>query len=537
MRPCACRMRGPLILLILSAKAILRAKGHRESPAAQQKVFGQYGRAAAICMYFLYSVLSAGGIFLLAPYFLVQQFVNKGRRRKQYLRNLPERLALRFPRELVSGTYHVGGEKARENARDHSGTIWLHAVSVGEVLAAVPLARLLREKYRAKRLVISTTTATGQAVAQERMKFADAIFYFPLDWCGPVRRALHIVRPELVIIFETEIWPNFLRETRRAGVPVVFVNGRISGRSFKRFSRTLHLSAGLLRGFLRSVLNNATFYLMQSEEDRTRLVSLGARADRVVVGGNMKYDAAMPIAVASATPLVDWLAAEIAQSRRGPVLVAGSVIAGEETAVLEALAVVSRQWPDALLIMAPRKPERFDAAATLIEHAGRRVVRRSGLSLSLDGSENGTPNGTHDSGARGALARTPGEPGSILLLDTIGELAALYALADAVFIGGSLEPAGGHNPLEPATFGKVPVFGRSMDNFRDIAAAFLAADAAMEVRSGLDLGEVWSALLSDDARRERMGQAARELVQRHQGATTVALKHIANLLGETQERL
>jgi 3-deoxy-D-manno-octulosonic-acid transferase len=352
-----------------------------------------------------------------------------------------------------------------------------------------------------------------------------------------VRRALRVVRPELVIIFETEIWPNFLRETQRAGVPVVFVNGRISGRSFTRFSRALRLSAGLLRGFLRSVLNNATFYLMQSEEDRTRLVSLGARPDRVVVGGNMKYDAAMPKAVASATPLVDWLAAEIVHSRRGPVLVAGSVIAGEETAVLEALTVVSRQWPDALLIMAPRKPERFDASVTLIEHAGRRVVRRTGLSLSPDGSANGTPTGTQDSGSRGVLARTPGQPGSILLLDTIGELAALYALADAVFIGGSLEPAGGHNPLEPATFGKVPVFGRSMDNFRDIAAAFLAADAAMEVRSGLELGEVWSALLSDDARRERMGQAARELVQRHQGATGVALKYIATLLGDAQECL
>jgi 3-deoxy-D-manno-octulosonic-acid transferase len=485
-------------------------------------------------MYFLYSALSAAGIFLLAPYFLVRHFLNKGTRQKRYLQNLPERLALRFPRELVSSNHDAGGEAPKENAREHSGAIWLHAVSVGEVLAAVPLARLLAERYRAKRLVISTTTATGQALAQERMKFADAIFYFPLDWCGSVRRALRAVRPELVIIFETEIWPNFLRESQRAGVPVIFVNGRISKRSFTQFSRTLQLSAGLLRGFLRSVLNDATLYLMQSEEDRARLVSLGARADRAVVAGNMKYDATMPTTMPRSTPLVDWLAAELARSRRRPVLVAGSVIAGEESAVLEALAVVSRLRPDALLIMAPRKPERFGAAATLIEQAGRRVVRRSGLSLSVDDSLGGTPNRMGDCGSEGVLARTPGQAGSVLLLDTIGELAALYAVADTVFIGGSLEPAGGHNPLEPATFGKVPVFGCSMDNFRDIAAAFLAADAAIEVRSGLDLGEVWSALLSDDARRERMGGAARELLQRHQGATAVTLEHIANLLGDPQ---
>jgi 3-deoxy-D-manno-octulosonic-acid transferase len=443
-------------------------------------------------------------MLLLAPYFLIRHFLNGGIRQKKYLQNLPERLGLRFPKEL-------GPEDARR-------TIWIHAVSVGEVLAAVPLARALAEKYPEKRLVISTTTATGQALAHERMKFAEAIFYFPLDWRGPVRRAVRAVKPELVVIFETEIWPNFLREARRAGVPVIFVNGRISSRSFQRFSRALRLSAGLLRGFLGRVLNDATLYLMQSEQDRERVVALGAEPERVVAAGNMKYDVAVP----DASPLANWLAAEASRSHRGPVLVAGSVIAGEEIAVLEALDVVEQKRPDALLVMAPRKPERFAAAAALIEQSGRRVVRRSELVLD-DGAAGAQC-------ARGALGCAPGERGSVLLLDTIGELTALYGIADAVFVGGSLAPGGGHNPLEPAALGKAPVFGASMDNFRDVAAAFLAADAAIEVHSGAELGAAWSALLADEPRRERMGRAARELVERHRGATQRALARIETVL-------
>jgi 3-deoxy-D-manno-octulosonic-acid transferase len=162
-------------------------------------------------MYFFYSLFTAAGVIVLSPYLLV-----RGLGRRQYLKNLPERLGRRFHPELLAAGNSAG-----------PGTIWVHAVSVGEVLAALPLARALKQRFRERPLVISTTTATGQALARERMKFADAVFYFPLDWQGPVRRALAAARPALVVVFETEIWPNFLRETRRAGTPVVFVNGRI----------------------------------------------------------------------------------------------------------------------------------------------------------------------------------------------------------------------------------------------------------------------------------------------------------------------
>jgi 3-deoxy-D-manno-octulosonic-acid transferase len=449
-------------------------------------------------MYFVYSVFTAAGVILLSPYLLV-----RGMGRRQYLKNLPERMGRRFPPELSDG-----------NAAAGLGTIWVHAVSVGEVLAALPLARSLKQRFGDRRLVISTTTATGQALARERMKFADAVFYFPLDWRGPVRRALAAVRPALVVVFETEIWPNFLRETRQAGTPVVFVNGRISDRSFRRFCRSLRWFGSMLRGFLRNVLADATLYLMQSEEDAKRVLALGAPAGRVVVAGNLKYD----LARAEENDLAIWLRAEIARSRRGPVLVAGSVVAGEENAVLEALGAVERERPDVLLVLAPRKPDRFEAAAVLVEQSGRVAVRRSGLSL--------------DGASSGMLACGPGTPRRVLLLDTIGELAALYGLADAVFIGGSLEPTGGHNPLEPAVAGRAPVFGPSMDNFRDMAAEFLRADAAVVVRSGAELGAAWIALLDDADRRSRMGRAAQELVARHRGATAATLDRLAAVLAE-----
>ena len=446
--------------------------------------------------YFLYSAITGAGMLLLSPYFLY-----KGLRERKYLQNLPERMAWKFPTELLS----QNGASA--------GTIWLHAVSVGEVLAALPLARSLKERFPARRLVVSTTTATGQTLARERMR-ADAVFYFPLDWRGPMSRALGQVRPTLAIICETEIWPNFLREARRAGVPVLFVNGRISDRSFARLSRTANFGGGLLRGFMRRVLADATAFLTQSEQDAARLVALGAAPERVLVAGNIKYD----MAPAPTNSLVAWLSAELERSHRGPLLVAGSVIAGEEQAVLEGFAAVRKKWPKALLTLAPRKPERFDAATAIAEQAGHRVLRRS--ALAMDGS------------ASGALECAGGR--DVLLLDTIGELAALYGIADAVFVGGSLVPAaGGHNPLEPAAAGKTPIFGPAMENFREIASTLLTANAAIEVHNGEELGAAWTQALSDPDRSAAMGAAARNVVERQRGATRAILEYAAKFLEES----
>jgi len=450
-------------------------------------------RGKTFGMYTLYSLLTAAGMFLLSPYFIL-----RGLLRGKGLDNLPERFGWKFPSELRAGASAGMPEKS----------IWIHAVSVGEVLAVLPLARQLKAKYPGRRLVISTTTSTGQELARERMDFADAIFYFPMDWAGPVRRTLSATQASLVLIVETEIWPNFLRECRRANVPVIFVNGRLSERSFSGFLRALSYSGGLLRGFLKLILQDATLFLMQSADDSARLLALDAPKDRVIVTGNIKYDLAEP----PDNALSLWLQAELSHGNRGPVLIAGSVMAKEETQVLQAFADVEREYPRALLILAPRKPDQFDHAAAILAQSGRKIIRRREISL----------NGN----AGGALA----EAGNIFLLDSLGELAGIYRFADAVFVGGSLVAVGGHNILEPAAFRKVPVHGPHMENFREMASAFLDAGASVRVTSAEELASVWLGLLSDPERAARMGAAARELVDDNRGATLRVLDHIEKIM-------
>jgi 3-deoxy-D-manno-octulosonic-acid transferase len=451
-------------------------------------------------MYAIYSLLTAAGMFLLSPYFLVRGLVQK-----KYLSNLPERVGRKFPPELSVGSAPNSKEKS----------IWIHAVSVGEVLAVLPLAQRLKKKYPQRRLVVSTTTLTGQKLARERMQFADAIFFFPLDWRGPVRRAIAAANPAAVIIVETEIWPNFLRECRRSNVPVAFVNGRLSERSFRGFKRTLSYSAGMLAGFLKQVLGDAALYLMQSREDAERVIALGAPADRVTVTGNLKYDLAEP----EASPLSVWLEAEVARSDRRPVIVAGSVLANEEARVLQAYAKIEGEFPRALLILAPRKPEQFDQAATIVADSGHKLLRRRDLSLNGAGSS--------------ALAKS----GNVMLLDSIGELAGLYRLADAVFVGGSLVPSGGHNILEPAAFGKVPICGPSMENFREMAAKFLAAGAAIQVNNPEELGAAWRSILKDAKSAKRMGASARDLIDQNRGATDRVLEQLERVLDPVRSEM
>jgi 3-deoxy-D-manno-octulosonic-acid transferase len=260
---------------------------------------------------------------------------------------------------------------------------------------------------------------------------------------------------------------------------------------------------------LRSVLNNAEVFLMQSETDAARVRALGADPKRVSVGGNLKYDSDLP----RPTPLSRWLEGEVQRAGRRPVIVAGSVVATEEPLALIAFGVVQGDYPKALLVLAPRKPERFQVAAEFIEESHRKFVRRSDLGIAK-------PEG---GGTRGPDAHIPDDV-TVLLLDSIGELASLYPLADAVFVGGSLVPSGGHNILEPASFGKVPVFGPSMENFSEISRSFLNAKAAIQVASPEDAGVAWIELLRNPQRMKEMGESARKLVETSRGATERALE-------------
>ncbi|HKV04202.1 MAG TPA: 3-deoxy-D-manno-octulosonic acid transferase [Candidatus Acidoferrales bacterium] len=438
-------------------------------------------------MYFFYRILTAVGMFLLAPYYAL-----RGWRRGEPASALGERLGI-LPGDI------------RERARA-PGAIWIHAVSVGEVLAARPLVEGLQRRFPDRAVFVSTTTETGGRLARERLQTADGIFYFPLDWVVPVRRALRAISPALVIVMETEIWPNFLRETRRRAVPVIFANARISERSFARYKRWEFL----VGPFMSRVMQDAELFLAQTLEDASRLREMGAPDARVEVTGNLKYDGEPP----AASRFGAWLEGQIRGQERWPVFLAGSVVADEEEAVLAAYDIVQRQWRHALLILAPRKPDRFDAAASIAAGGGWNVVRRSRVDLATALDENA----------------------DVIVLDSIGELAGLYSLADAVFVGGSLVPAGGHNILEPAWFAKTPVFGRSMENFQDMAAKFLAAKAGVQVTSGQQLGRVWVQLIEGDALRERMGSAARELSARNRGAAARSLDRIGAVLDSQGRR-
>jgi len=429
--------------------------------------------------YFLRSVLLGMALPLIGGYYLLRD----RRQRKRYRPSLPERFG-RLPQSVH---------------RPARGAIWIHAVSVGEVLAIAPLMPRLRQRFPERKIVVSTVTETGQELAASQLG-ADATFYLPLDYAFACRRAFRAVLPELVLIAETEFWPCFLREAKREGARVAIVNGRISDRSFGKYR--------FWRNSMRSILSHVDLFLMQSEGDARRIRAIGAAEDRVFVSGNLKYDLALP----ATSPVVTWLEGEVRRQQRRPVIVAGSVVSGEESLVLIAFGVVQGQWPRALLVLAPRRPDRFDVAARLAEESNRGVQRRSQLSF--------------DSAADPPLD----ESASVLLLDSVGELAGLYRLADAVFVGGSLVPVGGHNILEPASFGKPPLFGPSMENFREMAAQFLKVGAAIQVSSPEELGDAWIDLVQNGARREPMGMKARQLVEQNRGATERSLERIAGLL-------
>jgi 3-deoxy-D-manno-octulosonic-acid transferase len=351
------------------------------------------------------------------------------------------------------------------------------------------LLAALKARFPQHRLLLSTTTLTGHAVAQAGVRGVDGLFFAPFDFRRPVRRVLDALQPELVVLVETELWPNLIHAARRRGIRVAVVNGRLSPRSVGRYR--------LVRALLRHVLAEVDTFLMQAEPHARRLLELGAPPERVRVSGNLKFDAPAPV-----EPPAE-LAARL--DGRRPLIVAGSTVEGEEELVLQAFAQVRARHAEAHLLIAPRHPERFERVPPLVEAAGWPCLRRSALGAGGWGEQ-------------------------VLLLDTLGELASVYALARVVFVGGSLVPKGGHNVLEPALFGRAVVVGPHMQNFQEIADAFLAERALVQVRSGDELGPALLALLEDDARREALGAAARGLVERNRGAVARTVEALAELV-------
>ena len=433
-------------------------------------------------MYLLYSFATLLVLLALSPYFVYQAL-----RHNKYIGSLKQRLGY-LPVSLNL---------------DNEESIWVHAVSVGEVLAARLLISELRRQYPALRIFLSTTTRTGQELARRQVADVDGVFYFPFDWAFTVRRTLDVVKPRLFIMVETEIWPNLLRECRRRGIRTMLVNGRISYRSFPRYQ--------LVRPMFRRVLRDIDRFCPQGEDMARRLVQLGADRGRITVTGSLKFDS-----LESAPAIPRGRQRVLRFFRMAPnrqVLVAGSTLKGEEEAVIRAFNRLRSRGGNPLLVVAPRRPERFDDVERLCRQEGLATIRRTDLPIDAEPREDA------------------------VVLDTIGELAELYQVATVVFIGGSLVAAGGHNILEPAFYGKPIVFGPHMENFAEIAETFLANDAAIQVASAHELDEALIALMGDPVRRARLGAAARALIDANRGAKEKTMAVVTALLPpEDRER-
>jgi 3-deoxy-D-manno-octulosonic-acid transferase len=422
-------------------------------------------------MYWLYSALLALALLLTLPYWLMQMS-----RHGKYRASLGERLG-RVPERI--------------SARPSRPAIWVHAVSVGEVRAVSGLVAELRSRFPEYRLMISTTTATGQALARKQFG-AENTVYFPLDFAFAIRSYFGAITPRLVVIAETEFWPNFLRLANKYGARIAVVNARISDRSWPRYRR--------FRMLLRHTLRHVDLFLAQTEEDARRLRDIGAPADRIQVSGNLKFDVPVPPKL----PIVTSLSENFQQNETSPVIVCGSTVDDEEPLLLKAFENVLASYPRAVMILAPRHPERFAEVAKLLESMGIRFWRRS-------------------------LWSGDAVSGGVFLIDTIGELAALYSLATIAFVGGSLVPRGGHNILEPAQQGVPIVVGPHTENFRDIIGSF-ERGRGVRIVEAAELPLVFLELAANESARAALGSNALKTLRSQTGATQKTADALVHLL-------
>jgi len=401
---------------------------------------------------------------------------------RKYRTGIPERLGRVAPRD------------------GDAPCVWVHAVSVGETNIIKPLMPAIAERHPDWDRVISNATYTGQANA--RKLYPDVrTLYFPLDLSCTVRKAMDAVRPDLVLLVELEVWPNFLAAARRRNVPVAIINGRISERSFRRYR--------LIRFATRRMFANVTLFCAQNEACADRAVALGMPRDRVLVTGNMKFDACP--AEAPEARDVD-LAASFGLAEDEQLLVAGCTWPGEDEAIVPIYQRLREKHPGLRLLVAPRQADRFDPVARLVEGAGLPCVRRTAM-----GDERRTDR-------------------PVVVLDTMGELAGVYALGDIVFVGGSLIPHGGHNILEPSGFAKPVLFGPHTANFRDITEEMLAHQAARRVDTPDALERELESLLANPTHARDLGRRARQVVDRNRGATRRTLEALEPFFGRSHEK-
>jgi len=437
-------------------------------------------------MYFVYSLLLTLGFLLLLPRFLFD-----GLRHGKYVAGFRERLGLLAPIES-----------------EGNPVVWIHCVSVGETQAARPLVKRIRERFPDRLIVVSTITLTGHNLACEVFaQEAAKVIYFPFDWRWTVRRALKAVKPSAVLLMETELWPGFLRECYSQQIPVAIVNGRLSHQSFRRYK--------LIKGFVSRVLDCLSLAVMQTDADAERIQRLGLYPARIFVSGNLKFDAGT---MSGPNTLTTDLGKRFNISNDAAVILAASTHAPEESIVLNALRQLRTDTAEKpRLVLAPRHPERFAEVASLLAGSGLTWTKRTATAQSTDANCD------------------------VILLDTIGELPALYSLASVVFVGGSIANRGGHNILEPAAAGAAIVTGALTHNFEAIVNQFVEDGAIIQLppvsqpRAEVELATVLKELLSDKRRRDELGQKGRKLVEQNMGATERTLELLNPILSNRQE--
>ena len=423
-------------------------------------------------MYAVYSLFLFLALFFYLPIYFFRIKILKSERL-----HLRERLGWGLPKD-----------KALEPS------LWIHAVSVGEVLSLQNLVRELKRKHPLWKINFSSLTSTGLRMAREKLEGVDNLFVIPLDFSWVVRKFFVAFKPSLLILAESEFWPNLLREARKHSQGVLLINGRISSSSFQRMRR--------FKFFARRMLKNIAFFLVQTEEDKEKLEKIGISPERVEVAGNLKTEVNLPLLT---NEKIRALKKDLSILETKKVFVAGSTRKGEEELLLEAFREARNRSKDMLLVLAPRHPERAFEVEKISENLGFRTKRRT-------------------------LAE-PGEEWDVLILDTIGELAEFYALADSTFVGGSLVPWGGHNLLEPAFYAKPIFFGPHMGNFSFLADKFIHSKAAQITSNKEDLIQMF--LFKNEISLREMGKRAKDILISLQGVTEKTIKTIETLMAKT----
>jgi 3-deoxy-D-manno-octulosonic-acid transferase len=427
-------------------------------------------------IYLLYNIFLTFFLILSSPYFFFRSLVQK-----RFRNGLIQRIGL-FP--------NLSNER----------TIWVHAASIGEVFCSLPLVRRIKKELPHCKICLTTMTLAGNKTAKTSIPEADVVLFLPVDHPFTIGRAIQRIQPRLLLIAETELWPNLLRSCGKKGIPIILFNGRISQKSFRRYL--------LFQFFFREYLRYINLFLMQTEEDRNRIIEMGAPSGKTKVLGNLKFDQTFPSF--SQEALVE-MAESLDLQGKERALIAGSTHSGEEEILLSLFKDLRKIYADLILILAPRHLDRIEEVEKILKKEGILWTRKTGCSV---GERKGPP--------------------EVILLDTMGELMKLYSLGTLVFVGGSLVPVGGHNPLEPLFFKKCVLFGPHMFNFLEISHRLIEAEGAIQVKGKEDLFFHLKRLLTNERERRKVGEKGYQFLQRHRGATERVFEEIRPFLASLQ---